>query len=267
MTWTTQPRSRFGQIAAITKGVGPKVLLIHGVGLRAEAWAAQTDTLAENCHVMAVDMPGHGESIPLALDPHGTGPGLADYTDAIAATLDEPALVIGHSFGAMIAMDLAIRHPEKVRAVAALNAIHQRDAESKAAVRARAESLDGVTVADPTSTLNRWFGSDPSAERDACHRWLCEVNARSYRDAYRVFASQDGPSEEALATLHCPALFLTGANEPNSTPEMSRSMATLAPRGRSEVLAGAAHMLPMTHATQVNAILKQFMQDTQNDSD
>ncbi len=262
MTWTTQPRSRFGQIAAITKGVGPKVLLIHGVGLRAEAWAAQTDTLAENCHVMAVDMPGHGESSRLSADPE-----LTDYSDAIAAILDESTVVIGHSFGAMIALDLAIRHPGRVRAVAAFNAIYQRDDAARAAVRARAASLDGVTVADPTSTLNRWFGSDPSAERDACHRWLCEVNARGYRDAYRVFASQDGPSEEALATLHCPALFLTGANEPNSTPEMSRRMATLAPRGRSEVLAGAAHMLPMTHAAQVNAILKQFMQDMQNDSD
>ncbi|WP_394688610.1 alpha/beta fold hydrolase [Hoeflea sp.] len=261
MTWTTQPRSRSGQLAAIIKGTGPKVLLIHGVGLRAEAWTAQVDALAKDCHVTAVDMPGHGESSRLSEGPQGTGPGLAGYTDAIVAILDEPAVVIGHSFGAMIALDMATRHPGKVVAVAALNAIFQRDTAAKADVRARAESLDGVTVADPTSTLNRWFGSDTSAERDACQGWLCEVNARGYRDAYRVFASRDGPSEEALRSLHCPALFLTGADEPNSTPDMSRRMAALAPKGRAEILPGAAHMLPMTHAAQVNEILKHFIQD------
>lgn len=261
MTWKTQPRSRFGQLAAITKGAGPKLLLIHGVGLRAEAWAAQTNALAQGCQIMAVDMPGHGESARLPVDPQAVGPHLAGYTDAIAATLDQPAVVIGHSFGAMIAMDMATRYPDKVRAVAALNAIHQRDDAAKAAVNARAASLDGMTIADPTATLVRWFGSEPSAERDACRDWLREVDASGYRDAYRVFASQDGPSEEALRNLHCPALFLTGADEPNSTPEMSRRMAALAPRGQSEILAGAAHMLPMTHAAQVNAILKHFIQD------
>lgn len=262
MTWTTQPRSRLGQLAAIVKGAGPKVLLIHGVGLRAEAWTAQTDTLAQNFKVIAVDMPGHGESPRLPADPE-----LADYSDAIAEILDESTVVIGHSFGAMIALNLAVRHPGRVRAVAALNAIYQRDDAARAAVTARAESLDGVTVADPTATLVRWFGSGPSEERDACYRWLREVNPGGYREAYRVFASQNGPSEQVLKTLECPALFLTGAEEPNSTPAMSRQMAELAPKGRAEILPGAAHMLPMTHAAQVNAILKQFMLDTQNDPD
>jgi len=76
-----------------------------------------------------------------------------------------------------------------------------------------------------------------------------------------VFASQDGPSVEALKNLHCPAMFLTGEDEPNSTPQMSRRMAELAPLGKAVVIEGAAHMLPMTHATQVTAILEQFIQD------
>ena len=46
MIWTTRPRSRAGPITMISQGKGPPVLLIHGVGLRAEAWAGQIDVLA-----------------------------------------------------------------------------------------------------------------------------------------------------------------------------------------------------------------------------
>lgn len=256
MTWTTQPRSKRGPLPAITAGAGPKIMMIHGVGLRAEAWGGQMAELSAIGAVAAVDMPGHGQSARIT-----GGSQLADFTDVFAQAIEEPTIVIGHSFGAMIALDLAVRYPEKARAVAALNAIHQRDGSAKSAVMARAAGLDGMTVADPTGPLDRWFGSAASAARDACNRWLRDVDAAGYRDAYRVFAQQDGPSDADLRNLHCPALFLTGADEPNSTPEMSRRMAALAPLGRSEIMEGAAHMLPMTHADRVNAILKSFIKE------
>ncbi|MEI4262635.1 alpha/beta fold hydrolase [Roseovarius sp. D0-M9] len=254
MTWTTQPRSEAGQLSAITAGDGQTVLLIHGVGLRAEAWGAQIAALAGFCRVQAVDMPGHGQSAALS-----SGAQLADFTDVIAAAINGPAVVIGHSFGAMIALDIAIRHPGKVKAVAALNAVHRRSAAAKAAVMRRAAMLDGVSAADPTATLDRWFGPVPSPEREACREWLCAVDPARYRDAYRVFAAEDGPSDEGLHSLGCPALFLTGADEPNSTPAMSRRMAALAPQGRAKIIPGAAHMLPMTHAAEVSAILEHFV--------
>ncbi len=256
MTWTTRQRSDLGGLAAIVAGDGPPVLLIHGVGLRAEAWGAQIDALAQTGRFVAVDMPGHGDSRPLPATAK-----LADYTDAIAAKLDTPAVVIGHSFGAMIALDMAIRHPDKVAGVAALNAIFRRAEDAKAAVRKRAGSLDGQTMADPNATLDRWFGSIPSAERDACRDWLRAVDPMGYRAAYTVFAQEDGPAEQDLKTLHCPALFLTGGQEPNSTPQMSQAMAALCPQGQATVIPDAAHMLPMTHAAQANAILTRFIHE------
>jgi len=256
MTWTTRLRSKSGDLAFIETGSGPLVLLIHGVGLRAEAWGAQIDVLAKSHRVRAVDMPGHGESARL-----GGTPTLADYSDAIAGIISEPALVIGHSFGAMIALDMAARMPEKLRGVAALNGIYRRSQAAKHAVAARANSLDGTTVADPTPTLDRWFGNDTTSARTACEHWLRTVDPAGYRDAYRIFAREDGPRDAALNAISCPALFLTGAQEPNSTPAMSDQMAAQAPLGQSITLAGAAHMMPMTHATEVNAILDRFTQE------
>lgn len=251
MTWTTQPRSKIGRLSVIGAAADPDIILIHGVGLRAEAWGAQIGALRGT---MAVDMPGHGQSERLK-----DSPLLADFTDAIAKIMAKPTVVIGHSFGAMIALDLASRYPQLVKGVAALNAIFQRDPQAKASIAARANSLDGRTAADPSPTLTRWFDDSPSAARDACNNWLCDIDASGYRDAYRVFAAEDGPSEESLLKLDCPALFLTGENEPNSTPAMTQRMAEIAPRGRAVIVKGAAHMLPMTHAKQVNAILENFI--------
>lgn len=253
MTWTTRPRSRRGGLAVLEAGAGLRVLLLHGVGLRAEAWTAQIDGLAAGCEVIAPDLPGHGES-----DRLGEGAGLREFSESVAALLGPKTLVVGHSMGAMIALDLAIRHSERVAGVAALNAIFRRSDAARATVARRAAELDGDPAPDPSPTLQRWFGAAQTPERAACAAWLGTVDPSGYRTAYRVFAAEDGPAEEGLAALACPALFLTGGREPNSTPAMSHAMAALAPAGRASVIDTAAHMMPMTHAGAVTAVLKRF---------
>lgn len=254
MTWTTRLRSRAHGLALIRAGAGPRLLLVHGVGLRAEAWNAQIADLLDRFELLAPDLPGHGQSPRLAQ----AQPSLSDYGAAIAPLIDRPTVLIGHSMGAMIALDLAVRHSEHIRGVVALNAIFHRAEDARLAVRQRAHALDEVSVADPAPTLDRWFGTGSSPERAACENWLKDVDPSGYRDAYRVFASEDGPGDDALRTLDCPALFMTGGREPNSTPAMSKAMAGLAPDGLAMILDTAAHMTPMTHAAEVNTALRGF---------
>ncbi|WP_420569625.1 alpha/beta fold hydrolase [Thalassovita sp.] len=255
MTWTTRPRSKFGPLAAITAGQGPCVMLLHGVGLRAEAWAPQIDTLASaGFSVIAPDMLGHGGSA-------AAGSSLAEFVVPLSALLNQPTVVIGHSMGAMLALELAAAHPEHIKGVAALNAIFRRSDTAKHAVQARAAALDGNGIPDPEDTLTRWFGAKPSPARHACHEWLTNVDPQGYRAAYGVFAQADGPSDASLAQISCPALFLTGADEPNSTPQMSRNMAERVKNGRAVVIEGAAHMVPMTHSDTVNAQLVRFAKE------
>ena len=254
MTWTTRPRSDFGKLRCVEAGQGPLVLFLHGVGLRAEAWAAQLDHFARSYRAIAPDMPGHGESAPL-----GTAPILQDYTDLVAASLNEPAVVIGHSMGAMIAVDLAARFPQKVAGVVALNAIFHRSEAARTAVQARVDSLDGARIADPEPTLKRWFEKLESPAAVACREWLTAVDPAGYKAAYTVFAAEDGPDELALSSLEMPALFMTGELEPNSTPAMSEAMAKIAPKGRAVILPDAAHMMPMTHPAAVNTELAKLL--------
>lgn len=254
MTWTTRQRSERGALSVIHAGRGPLVVLLHGVGLQAEAWAKQIDALAEaGFSVVAPDMPGHGQSPVLS------GPATLKEYVALAGTLvTEPAVVIGHSMGAMIALELAQTQAENIRGVAALNAIYRRNSPARKAVAARATDLDGITPPDPTGPLARWFDG-PCPARTACEGWLRSTDPAGYKAAYEVFAGCDGPSDSGLAGLSCPALFLTGADEPNSTPQMSLAMAAATPKGRAEILPGAAHMMPMTHPTEVNTVLLDFV--------
>jgi pimeloyl-ACP methyl ester carboxylesterase len=127
---------------------------------------------------------------------------------------------------------------------------------------ARAKSLDGKTIADPTATLERWFGGKPSRESEACKDWLQTVDPVGYRNAYRIFAQEDGPTKADLKAMDCPAFFVTGEQEPNSTPAMSKNMAALPQNGHAEVFTDAAHMLPMTHAAQLNELLATFIVNT-----
>ena len=255
MIWKTRPRSDFGSLKAIREGAGPVVLLLHGVGLRAEAWGAQIEALSQDHTVIAPDMVGHRESALPSFPAH-----LSAYVDAVAEAMTEPAVVVGHSMGAMMALDLAARYPQKIRGVAALNAIYRRSEAAKQAVLTRAASLDGVSMADTEPTLIRWFGETPSPARTACKDWLIHVDPAGFKAAYTVFASEDGPSDKALGSLSCPALFMTGSEEPNSTPAMSKAMAAFAPHGTAITIEGAAHMMPMTHPAAVNAALRVLIQ-------
>ncbi len=253
MTWTTRPRSDLSGLACIQAGDGPRVVLLHGVGLRSEAWNAQIDAFSATHKVTAIDMPGHGET-PFA---NFT---IESHAAHILRAIDGPFTAIGHSMGAMIAVELARQAPTRITAIAALNAIFERAPEAAKAVQSRAASLDGPT--DPAPTLTRWFGDTPSRERTACKNWLRDIDPAAYQHAYTLFAQSNGPSRNTLRTLFCSALFLTGEDEPNSTPKMSHTMAALAPQGRSQIIRNAAHMMPMTHAGDTTNALKTLLKRT-----
>ncbi len=256
--WTTLRRSKLhNDLSGWQGGAGPHMLLIHGVGMNANYWTNLIPQLQNHFSLTVIDLPGHGMSPAFNQDSLE----LADYTDAVARFIDQcaiPTTVVGHSMGAMIAIDLAARFPEHIVAIAAMNAIHQRSDSAKAAVKARAEHLANSADTDSTDsadTLRRWFGDKSNGDyqqaSDACAKWLMAANPEGYRQAYRAFAFHDGPDDAALKAIGCPALFITGEDEPNSTPAMSNAMATLTKHGESVVVGGARHMMSMTHGTEV----------------
>lgn len=264
MMWTTQPRFNFPNgISGITAGEGEPVVLLHGVGLNADSWAAQIAALSKSWRVYALDLPGHGGSANL---PRGqSDPQISVFSNRLAEVIESieaPVHLMGHSLGALLAIDLAVRFPKLVKSLAGLNAVHRRSDAARAAVINRAESLSPESGSDPTPTLKRWFGNDLKSEpARACHEWLKVVRPEAYKVAYTAFAKAESAPDEALKGIACPTLFLTGREEPNSTPEMATALADLVPGASLKIIEGAAHMALMTHPYEVNACLLTFLEE------
>lgn len=251
------------QVHGAGEGADSAIVLIHGVGMDQRAWQPQLAALSQHHRVVTYDMLGHGES---QLPPEGVQ--LADFAAQLLQLLDHlqiaQAHVVGHSMGALVALEFALQHPERCARLLALNAVFERSPEQRAAVLERARLLQSAGVAATVdSTIERWFGAPVPAHLQEIAALttdiLGDVNAQGYARAYRLFATSDEVHADRLPQLAMPALFMTGAGDPNSSPAMSQAMAALAPRGEAQIVPGARHMMNLTDAQPVNERLLKFI--------
>jgi pimeloyl-ACP methyl ester carboxylesterase len=243
-------------------GNGPTIVLLHGVGMNKSVWAPEVNLLRNSFDVLVYDMWGHGDSELLSGDLS-----LTDYTNQLANLLSElgvsEAFIAGHSMGGLIAIDFALKYPEICLGLCALNAVFDRTPAQSEAVKKRAAALAaGDVTVNLAETLERWFGQPgthefPEAESLA-KQLLLSVNPAGYAKAYQVFANSDKVHVERLKALGVPALFFTADGDPNSTPEMSKTMASLAPLGGSQVITGHRHMMTLTAPLQISESLSTF---------
>lgn len=254
-------RERVGGTAFRQVGNGEVILLIHGVGLNADVWEPQIAELSKSHRVIAIDMLGHGESdLPEGIVT------LSSYVRQVETLLNALAIteanIIGHSMGGLVALGFALAHPKRALRLAVLNSVYKRSAERRAAVMARAHSLvlsNGAgNVEEP---LERWFGpreSQPAVTQQV-RIALQTANPKGYAVAYGIFASSDEAFMGQLQKLPMPALFATGSEDCNSSPEMARAMAGEASRGRAIILEGERHMMNLTNAVAVNSAIKDLL--------
>jgi len=99
------------------RGFGDSVvLLLHGFGGDLDNWMFNLDSLAEKHRVLALDLPGHGQSVKTNVDPSLSG--MATFVRKFLDVLSVSSVhVVGHSMGGAIAMQLASDSPETVKSL------------------------------------------------------------------------------------------------------------------------------------------------------
>ena len=268
--WTTQLRSKSSKnITYYRKGSGLPLILIHGVGLKLESWNAQIQYLKKYFDVIAIDLPGHGESEIL----ESRDVNIDLYSEAIKSFTDEiiqkKFIIIGHSLGALIALDYIKKYKDDCYGLIALNCIYQRDNEAMNALKNRlTNSFSENFDKEVDTTIKRWFGEGESTENielaKYCKSWLLNSNKTGYHSAYKVFANYRGVPKKLLMENILPSYFITGSQDKNSTPDMSRKMNELCKNGNTLILEGAGHMAQMSHFSEVNDEILTFALEIEN---
>jgi magnesium chelatase accessory protein len=164
--WPNRGSSRFVDVAGMkwhvqVLGHGPPLLLVHGTGAATHSWAALAPMLAKRFTVVAPDLPGHG----FTELPSGGQYGLPKMARALAALLTElnvePEIVVGHSAGAAISIQMSLHGAISPKAILSLNgALLPFPGLAAVAFPALAKLLFLNRFAAP---FLAWRGSDPNA--------------------------------------------------------------------------------------------------------
>ncbi len=236
------------------------VLLLHGIGGRASLWAPSMAALAPR-RVIAMDMPGYD----------GTRPALTSFealADAAVALLDAQGVadadVVGHSLGGMIALEMALRHPGRVRRlviVASSPAFGSRDpAFRESFLAARQKPLDeGIGMAGVAASLVPGMLGPSAAPQaaPAAMEAMASVDEAAYRATLAVLTGFDRRAD--LPRVTQPALLIAGETDQTAPPRGMARMADAIPDARIIVIPGVGHLLPLEAPDAFHAALHEFL--------
>lgn len=247
---------------ALTAPVGPHdaPLLVLGpsLGTSTILWDNAVPFLAERHRVVAWDLPGHGAS-PATAEPFT----VADLADAVADAVrhlgSDRIRYAGVSLGGATGLELALRHPDLVEALAIVASGAQLG--DPAAWHERAETVR----AQSTSVLivpsaQRWFapGSverEPELSGRLLHA-LRDADAESYALCCEALAAYDVRGR--LGELRMPVLALWGEHDGVAPESKAAEIAGGVAHGRAEMIAGVAHLPPAEHPAATAAALLAF---------
>jgi pimeloyl-ACP methyl ester carboxylesterase len=249
----------------------PPLLLIMGLGFSSRAWDELPPRLAEHFRVITFDNCGTGRS------PRPRGPfGIAHLADDAAAVLDAvsapDAHVFGISMGGMIALELALRHPGRVRSLA-LGATYAGWLRSaKPSVDVVAGLLAGIATSgrrrDPSAAarLASILVSADHLARDLAGytRWMARVeHASTAVAALQLLAVARHDTEARIGRIGSPTLVITGDADRLVPAENSRRLARMIPGARLVELPGAGHCFPVERLDETTRHLREFFAEAE----
>ena len=235
---------------------GEAALLLHCSLAHSGAWDGVARALAERLRLSAPDLVGHGR---------GPAPDPArDYHDqctevALGHLPPGRSHLIGHSFGATVALRLALDHPERIASLTLFEPVLFAAARGRPGWSAHVASMAGIgprlasgdAAGATRDFLAQWGGGVPLEAMPSAQRsymidriWVVPASAPALEeDSARLLPR--------LGQLTCPVLLIEGETSPPVIAEIQSALAAAIPQARRAVIAGAGHMAPVTHPADV----------------
>jgi len=228
-------------------GTGPPVLLVHGGAGDADSWGGIYDELTADHHVVAYDRRGCSRTRADALaDWHVHGGDAATVLGALEAA---PATVVGWSAGGLIALDLAIHHPDLVTSLILREPVFAaRRTVTPAAAWAFAKARVARATRGPekaTESYVRWL----SRRRTDGNTWddpaFPEDRRRAIRANGVTLWTEVGARDTAIVArageIECPVVVILGGESASWFGRMARRLRTAIPHATAETIPWASH--------------------------
>jgi pimeloyl-ACP methyl ester carboxylesterase len=236
-------RVRHRGVAAQVLGEGPPVMLLHGIGGRADGFRALARRLASaGFRAIAWDAPGYGESDDIP-GPPGIDGYVAAVVDLVASLDASPVHLAGVSWGGVIATRVAVEHPESLRTLTLIDSTRGSGVrvDKAQAMRDRVAELKAVGGAEfAKRRAARLTGPDPDpAVLAEVERQMSTVRTPGYRGAAEMMADTD--HGDLLAGIGVPTLVLVGEHDQVTGVPEARLLAERIPGAGFEIVPDAGH--------------------------
>lgn len=209
---------------------GPGILLVHGLGVSGKYFRPLTDLLSTSYRVLTPDLPGFGASAHVrpSLDIEGQAAAMQHVLDREG--MEQP-LLLGHSMGAQVVTEMAVRRPGQARGVVLVGPV--------------------VDPAIPTAFDQGWrlardAAFEPLPLKALTTREYFRAGPRSYGESLRHML--DYRIGERITQVRAPVEVLRGTHDPIASRAFVDALAAAAPDGRAYELPGGRHMAVASRA-------------------
>lgn len=235
---------------------GARVLLLHSGGMSSRQWRKLSHALAPAYRTLVPDLLGYGLSSPVAA---GARFHFRQDLEAVRRLVvgGPPAHVVGHSYGGLLALQLALAEPGAVLSIAAYEPVAFGVLDARADADARA-GLYSPTEFDGEPWLERFvdWWNGPGAWRGMAPQARAAFLAAGWKLSQEVLSlSSDRTDRATYGRIQVPTLLLGGEHTPLTERRVLDNLAAALPAATLRRFPGLGHMGPITHAAQVNAAI------------
>ena len=277
----TEAETAEARITTLIAGHGAEqVICLHGLGSNKASFFETVATLAPDCTVHALDLPGFGSSDKPARAPYDAlwfAAAVRSYMDAMGI---ERAHLVGNSMGGRIALEVAFGEPGRITSLNLLAPAlaFRRRRKLVPLVRLLRPELAAIPHPLRTTIVREQFWSlfaqperlDPAAADIAVDEFCRSYRSRAARIAFFAAARNiylDEPHGEEgfyarLASLEPPALFIWGAEDRIIPPGFARHVAEALPEARQVVLEDCGHVPQVELAERTNRLIRDQIEAT-----
>jgi pimeloyl-ACP methyl ester carboxylesterase len=251
-------------------GQGPGVVCLHSNASSSSQWRGLMDRLAPSFHVAAADSFGAGNSPPWPADrPVALRDELALLEPAFARAGERFSLV-GHSYGAALALIAAVLRPHRVRSLALYEPTlfslldaqspppNEADGIRTTVTSAVRELAAGNPGAAARHFIDYWVGVGAWASMPESRRGPIETSIINVQGWANALFSEPTPLS-TFKTIEAPVLLMCGQDSPPSSRGVVRLLAGVLPGLRLVEFEGLGHMGPITHPEAVNPVIEAFL--------